>query len=73
MPGVKIGNNVIIGAGAIVTHDISDNSVAAGVPCRVIKTINEYYESAVKRGRLYPTAQMSRNDKKAYFQRLKLK
>lgn len=33
---VKIGSNVIIGAGSIVTKDIPDNSVAAGVPCRVV-------------------------------------
>lgn len=32
----KIGNNVIIGAGSLVNRDIPDNSVAAGVPCRVI-------------------------------------
>ena len=42
MPGVKIGNRCIIGAGSIVTKDIPDNSVAAGVPCRVIKTTDEY-------------------------------
>lgn len=42
MPGVKIGNRVIIGAGSIVTKDIPDNSVAVGVPCRVIKTVDEY-------------------------------
>ena len=43
MPGVKIGNKVIVGAGAIVTHDISDNSVAVGVPAKVIKTSDEYF------------------------------
>ena len=44
MPNVKIGNNVIIGAGSIVTKDIPDNSVATGVPCRVIGTIDDYYQ-----------------------------
>ena len=42
MPGVKIGNNVIIGCGAIVTRDIPDNSIAAGVPCKVIRSLDEY-------------------------------
>lgn len=70
MPGVTIGNNVVIGAGAIVTHDIPDNSVAVGVPCQVIRTIDEYYENAVKRGRLHPTAQMSSDEKKAYFKNI---
>lgn len=36
---VTVGNNVIIGAGSVVVHDIPDNCVAAGNPCRVIKTI----------------------------------
>lgn len=40
-PGVKIGNNVVIGAGSVVTKDIPDWSIAAGNPCRVICTITE--------------------------------
>lgn len=42
MPGVTIGNNCIIGCGAIVTKNIPDNSVAVGVPARVIESIDEY-------------------------------
>lgn len=42
LPGVTIGNNVVIGAGAVVSKDIPDNSVAVGVPARVIKTANDY-------------------------------
>ena len=44
MPGVTIGNNCIIGCGAVVTKDIPDNSIAVGVPARVIKTVDEYLE-----------------------------
>lgn len=44
LPGVTIGNNVVIGAGAVVTKNIPDNSVAVGVPARVIKTADEYLE-----------------------------
>lgn len=44
LPGVTIGNNVVIGAGAVVSKDIPDNSVAAGVPARIIKSIDEYLE-----------------------------
>lgn len=42
MPGVTIGNRVIIAAGSIVTKDIPDNSVVAGVPARVIKSVDAY-------------------------------
>lgn len=42
MPGVHIGNNVIVGAGSVVTRDIPDNMVCAGVPAKVICTIDEY-------------------------------
>ena len=37
LPGVTIGDNVVIGAGSVVTHDIPSDSVAVGVPCRVIR------------------------------------
>ncbi|TEZ49613.1 maltose O-acetyltransferase [Escherichia coli] len=40
-PGVTIGDNSVIGAGSIVTKDIPPNVVAAGVPCRVIREIND--------------------------------
>lgn len=47
MPGVRIGNNVIVGANSVVTQDIPDNSIAVGSPCKVIKTKSPY------RGELY--------------------
>lgn len=37
--GVTIGDNCVIGAGSVVTRDISSNSLAAGNPCRVIREI----------------------------------
>lgn len=40
-PGVHIGNNVVIGAGSVVTKDIPDWSIAAGSPCKVIRKITE--------------------------------
>lgn len=39
LPGVIIGDNVTIGAGSVVVKDIPSNSVAAGNPCKVIKSI----------------------------------
>ena len=39
LPGVTIGDNSVIAAGAVVTKDVPAYSVAAGVPARVIKKI----------------------------------
>ena len=44
LPGVTIGDNSIIGAGSVVNRDIPANSMAAGVPCKVICTLEEYKE-----------------------------
>ena len=44
MPGVKIGNNCIIGTGSIVTKDVPDNTVYAGSPARFICTLEDYLE-----------------------------
>ena len=41
MPGVTIGDNVVIGAGSIVVKDIPSNTVAVGNPCKVLRAITE--------------------------------
>ncbi len=43
LPGVSIGNQVVIGAGAVVTHDVPDGVVVAGVPAKVIESYDEYF------------------------------
>ncbi len=37
LPGVTIGNNVVVAAGAVVTKDVPDNCVIAGVPAKIIR------------------------------------
>jgi acetyltransferase-like isoleucine patch superfamily enzyme len=49
MPGVTIGSNVVIGAGSVVTKDIPPNSVAVGIPAKVIMTIDKYKQKALKK------------------------
>lgn len=49
-PGITIGDNSVIGAGSVVTKNIPPDVVAVGVPCRVIRNINErdreyYYQN----------------------------
>ena len=41
LPGVTIGDNAVIGAGSVVTHDIPANTLAMGNPCRVVRTLTE--------------------------------
>lgn len=64
MPGVTIGDNVVIGACSVVTHDIPSNSVACGVPARVIKSIEQYYENS--KDKVDFVKSMNRDEKKMY-------
>ena len=41
VPGITIGDNVVIGAGSVVTKDLPSNVVAVGNPCRVLREVNE--------------------------------
>lgn len=42
LPNVKIGPNVIVAAGSVITKDVPANSVVAGVPAKVIGTFDDY-------------------------------
>ena len=42
LPGVTIGDNVVVGAGSVVTKDLPDNVLAYGNPCRVIREFGEH-------------------------------
>ena len=42
VPGITIGDNVVVGAGSIVTKNLPDNVVAAGNPCKVLREVNEH-------------------------------
>lgn len=43
MPGVTIGDYVVIGAGSVVTKDIPSNEVWAGCPAKRVKSIDDYH------------------------------
>lgn len=53
LPGVCIGNNVIIGAGSVVTKNIPDNEVWAGNPAKFICTIEEYTKKQFTKNKDY--------------------
>lgn len=42
LPGITIGDNVVIGAGSVVTKDIPSNVVAVGNPCKILREVNEH-------------------------------
>ncbi len=49
LDGVRIGKGSVIGAGAVVTHDIPGGSVAAGIPAKVLRVRNNLIEGANQR------------------------
>lgn len=65
MPGIHIGNNVIIAGHSVVTKDIPDNAVVAGVPAKQISTIDAFM-SKLKDRKTYPTKGMSAQMKMKY-------
>jgi acetyltransferase-like isoleucine patch superfamily enzyme len=64
LPNVHVGSNSIVGAGSVVTKDIPEGVVAAGVPCKVICSVEEYWQK--NQDHLLPTHGMPFKKKKAY-------
>lgn len=42
LPGITIGDRVVIGAGSVVTHDLPSDVVAYGNPCKVARPVNDH-------------------------------
>ncbi len=64
LPGVRIHDNVVIGARAVVTRDIPSNVVAAGVPAKVVSSLDDYRRRSEEKGQA--TKGMGREEKEAY-------
>lgn len=56
LPGVTIGDNSIVGAGSVVTHDVEENSIVVGSPARVLRKINENDDRFYDNGKEIPQA-----------------
>ncbi|KGK42891.1 hypothetical protein LH51_03975 [Nitrincola sp. A-D6] len=54
LPGVTIGPNAVVAAGAVVTKDVPENSVVAGNPARVIGALSDLVERLDLKSRSYP-------------------
>lgn len=67
MPGVTIGDNCIIGCGAVVTKSVPSGEIWAGVPAKKIKTVEDYF---CQHEQEYDcTKHLSYNEKKEYLQK----
>lgn len=54
MSGITIGDNVVVGAGSVVTKDLPGNVVAVGNPCRILREIGDYDREYYFKGRKIP-------------------
>ncbi len=78
MPGVTIGKDSIIAAGSIVTKSVSEGSLLAGNPAKVISTVEEYIEknklqdriAKIYDGRFTLKGEISSHDKKMMYEDL---
>lgn len=65
LPGVTIGDNVVVGANSVITKDLESNAVYAGVPARKVKSLDEYYLTCEKKA--LNTKSYSDDDKKNFY------
>ena len=67
LSGITIGDNVIIGAQSLVSRDIPAGVVAAGVPAKPIRSVEEYWDKISKE--TLHTKHMSSKAKRLYLER----
>lgn len=68
MPGVTIGDNVVVAVGAVVTHDVESNTIVGGVPAHRIESLKEYANKAERKA--HPTKSMTTEEKRGYYLKL---
>lgn len=51
LPGITLGDNVVVGAGSVVTKDLPSSVVAVGNPCRVLRPVSERDKEVYFKGR----------------------
>ena len=51
LPGIIIGDNVVVGAGSVVTMDLPSSVVEVGNPCKVLREVNEHDQEYYFKGK----------------------
>ena len=70
LPGVTIGPNAIVGAGAVVNRDVPPNSIAVGVPAKPVGRLDEYVARLQKRTATLPWIHLIEQRTAANYQQL---
>lgn len=70
MPGITIGSNVIIAGCSVITKDVPDGAVVAGVPAKQISTVEKFVDS-INHEELFPTKRMSQDQKWQYLKKVR--
>lgn len=70
MPGITIGSNVIIAGCSVITKDVPDGAVVAGVPAKQISTVEKFVDS-INQEELFPTKRMSQDQKWQYLKKVR--